>query len=61
MPCIFPGSRSATAKLYDFQASTTSMFNHIVMEKKTSATSVDITGFDPGDYFWRVRAIDDKE
>ena len=21
-------------------------------------TSVDITGLDPGDYFWRVRAID---
>ncbi len=36
------------------------MFNHIVMERKTSATSVEVTGFDPGDYFWRVRAIDDK-
>jgi hypothetical protein len=36
------------------------MFTHIVMERKTAATSVEVTGFDPGDYFWRVRAIDDK-
>ena len=59
-PVHFSWKPVATAKLYDFQASTTSMFNHIVMDKKTSATSVDITGFDPGDYFWRVRAIDEK-
>jgi hypothetical protein len=56
----FSWSPSALAKVYDFQASTTSAFNHIVMEKKTSSTSAEITGFDPGDYFWRVRAIDDK-
>jgi predicted phage tail protein len=48
------------AKLYDFQASTTTMFNKIVAEKKTAETSVDVTGLEPGDYFWRVRAIDDK-
>ena len=30
------------------------------MEQKTTATSVDLSGFEPGDYFWRVRAIDDK-
>jgi hypothetical protein len=51
----------ATAKVYDFQASTTTMFNHVVTEKKTASTSVDITGFDPGIYFWRVRAVDAKE
>jgi hypothetical protein len=56
----FSWKAAATAKMYDFQASTTTMFNHIVMEKKTAATSVDISGLDPGDYFWRVRAIDDK-
>jgi hypothetical protein len=48
----------ATAKLYDFQASTTAMFSHVVREMKTAGTGVDISGFDPGDYFWRVRAID---
>jgi hypothetical protein len=48
------------AKMYEFQASTTTMFNRVVVEKKTEATSVDLAGFDPGDYFWRVRAIDEK-
>jgi hypothetical protein len=57
----FAWKASASAKLYDFQASTTAMFNHIVVDKKTAATSVDVSGFDPGDYFWRVRAIDEKD
>jgi hypothetical protein len=30
-----------------------------VTEKKTAATAIDIVGLDPGDYFWRVRAVDD--
>jgi hypothetical protein len=60
-PIHFSWKPAATAKTYDFQASTTSSFNHIVMEKKTAATGVDVTGLDPGDYFWRVRAIDDKD
>jgi hypothetical protein len=59
-PVHFSWEPSATAKSYDFQASTTDMFSHIVVEKKIAATSVDVSGFDPGDYFWRVRAIDDK-
>jgi hypothetical protein len=59
-PIHFSWKAAATAKLYDFQTSTTTAFSHIVMEKKTGATSVDVSGFDPGDYFWRVRAIDDK-
>jgi hypothetical protein len=57
----FSWKAAATAKTYDFQASTTTAFNHIVMERKTAATSVDVSGLDPGDYFWRVRAIDDKD
>jgi hypothetical protein len=60
-PVHFSWKPAATAKVYDFQVSTTTMFNHIVMEKKTAATSVDIAGLDPGDYFWRVRAIDEKD
>ncbi len=56
----FSWKPAATAISYDFQASTTTAFNHIVMEKKTAATSVDIVGLDPGDYFWRVRAVDEK-
>ncbi len=58
-PVHFAWKAAATAKTYDFEVSTTTMFNHIVMARKTSATSVDVTGLDPGDYFWRVRAVDD--
>ncbi len=50
----------ATARTYVFQASTTAMFNHVVTEKKTAEPGVEITGLDPGDYFWRVRAIDEQ-
>jgi uncharacterized cupin superfamily protein len=62
-PVHFSWKPVATAKTYDFQASTTSMFtaNRIVKDVKTADTSVDVTGFQPGDYFWRVRAIDDKD
>jgi len=57
-PVHFSWKPVATATSYDFQASTTAMFNHLVAEKKTAAESVDITGLSPGEYFWRVRAID---
>jgi len=59
-PIHFSWKPVTTAKQYQFQVSTTSMFNHVVMERKTTATSVDISGLDPGDYFWRVIAIDEK-
>jgi hypothetical protein len=59
-PVHFSWKPVATAVEYDFQASTTAMFNHLVEEKKTSTESVDITGLTPGEYFWRVRAIDAK-
>jgi hypothetical protein len=59
-PIHFSWKPVLTAKMYEFQASTTSMFNRVVMEKKISTNSVDITGLAPGDYFWRVRAIDEK-
>jgi hypothetical protein len=59
-PVHFSWKAVSTAKLYDFQTSTTMMFNHVVAEKKVGTTSVDVTGLDPGNYFWRVRALDDK-
>jgi hypothetical protein len=59
-PVHFSWKPVSTAKLYDFQTSTTMMFNHVVAEKKVATTSVDVTGLDPGNYFWRVRALDDK-
>ena len=54
----FAWNSVATAKTYEFQISTTAAFNHVVMDKKVPNEGVDITGLDPGDYFWRVRAID---
>lgn len=60
-PIHFSWKPVRTAKMYDFQTSTTAMFNHVVNEKKTAETSIEITGLDPGEYFWRVRAIDEKE
>ncbi|MGD0429302.1 MAG: hypothetical protein ABSC10_21560 [Candidatus Acidiferrales bacterium] len=57
-PVHFAWNAVATAKTYQFQISTTAAFNHVVMDKKVSSENVDITGLDPGDYFWRVRAID---
>jgi hypothetical protein len=59
-PVHFTWRSSPTAALYQFQVGTTSMFNHIVVEQKTAATTADATGLSPGDYFWRVRAIDAK-
>jgi hypothetical protein len=59
-PVHFSWKAVPTAKLYDFQTSATMMFNRIVAEKKVATTSVDVTGLDPGNYFWRVRALDDK-
>jgi hypothetical protein len=59
-PIHFSWKPVTTAKQYQFQVSTTTMFNHVVIEKKTALTSIDISGLDPGDYFWRVIAIDEK-
>jgi hypothetical protein len=59
-PIHFSWKPATTAKLYDFQVSSTAMFNHVIVERKTAANAVDITGLSPGDYFWRVRAINEK-
>lgn len=59
-PVHFSWKPVTTAVEYDFQASTTAMFNRIVAEKRSASESVDITGLTPGEYFWRVRAIDAK-
>ena len=56
----FSWKQVSTAKQYQFEASTTAMFNRIVADKKVATTSVDVTGLDPGNYFWRVSAIDEK-
>jgi hypothetical protein len=59
-PIHFSWKPVTTAVQYEFQASMTTSFDHVIMDKKVLGTSADISGFDPGDYFWRVRAIDAK-
>jgi hypothetical protein len=43
---------------YEIRVSTTSMFSRIVQDRKLAETSADISGLDPGDYFWDVLATD---
>lgn len=59
-PVHFSWKAVATARSYEFQVSTTAMFNRIVIDKKLVGTTLDVSGLTPGDYFWHVRAIDDK-
>ncbi|HLZ92152.1 MAG TPA: hypothetical protein VKQ28_10585 [Candidatus Acidoferrum sp.] len=50
------------AASYSLRISTTSMFTKIVKEApKVTGTSVDISGLDPGDYFWNVTATSAKK
>lgn len=56
----FEWKSSPAAKSYEFQVGTTNMFNRVLIDQKTDATSADATGLEPGNYFWRVRAIDEK-
>jgi hypothetical protein len=50
------------ASSYSLRISTTSMFTKIVKEApKVTGTGVDISGLDPGDYFWNVTAISAKK
>ncbi len=49
-----------TAKQYEFQASPSASFNHLVIDKRVDSTSADIAGFGSGEYFWRVRSVDEK-
>jgi hypothetical protein len=46
---------------YRLRISTTAMFTKMVKEEPTKGTAVDITGLEPGDYFWDVSATDSKK
>jgi len=54
----FTWSAVPEAVSYSLRVSTNSMFTRIAAEKVITGTSEDISGFDPGDYFWSVTAID---
>jgi hypothetical protein len=46
---------------YTLRISTTSMFTKSVKNATVTGTSAEITGLDPGDYFWNVSATDQKK
>ena len=54
----FAWSAVPEAVSYDLRVSTNSMFTRVVAEKTVAGTSADLTGLDPGDYFWSVTATD---
>jgi len=57
-PVRFEWKAVAEAAHYTLRISTTSMFSRVVAEKQVKGTSADVTGLDPGDYFWAVVATD---
>ena len=64
-PKVFPVHFSwrpvPDAVAYTLHVSTTAMFTKTVKEAKVTGTAADISGLDPGDYFWNVTAIDGKK
>jgi hypothetical protein len=57
-PVHFEWKAVSDAVSYELRVSTTSMFSRIVADRKMTGTSVELTGLDPGDYFWDVLATD---
>ena len=57
-PVRFEWKPVAEAAHYTLRISTTSMFSRVVAEKQVKGASADVTGLDPGDYFWAVVATD---
>jgi hypothetical protein len=46
---------------YTLRISSTTMFTKLVKEVKVSGPSAEVTGLEPGDYFWNVTASDAKK
>jgi hypothetical protein len=60
-PIHFAWKEISTAKGYVLQISKSSFFNKILIERHTTETAMDVTGLDPGEYYWKVRAVDAKD
>ena len=60
-PVHFEWKPVRDAVSYELRISTTSMFSRIVEDRKLTATSVEITGLEQGDYFWDVLATDEQK
>ena len=57
-PVHFEWKPVPVAVSYEIRVSTTSMFSRIVQDRKLAETTAEISGLDPGDYFWDVLATD---
>jgi hypothetical protein len=57
-PVRFEWKPALEAAVYILRVSNTSMFAKVLAERRTSSTSVEVSGLDAGDYFWNVTAID---
>jgi FecR protein len=60
-PIHFEWKQVQDAVSYTLRISATAMFTKTVKEAKVAGTGVDITGLDPGEYFWNVTATDGKK
>jgi FecR protein len=70
-PLIVPDPRHAPVRFewkpvpeavsYELRISTTAMFSRIVEDRKLSGTSLELSGLDPGDYYWDVLATDEQK
>jgi len=60
-PIHFEWKPVQDAVSYTLRISTTAMFTKTVKEEKVGGTGVDVTGLDPGEYFWNVTATDGKK
>jgi len=57
-PIRFEWKAVLGASSYQIRISRTTMFTQVVAERRVSSNSAEISGLDPGDYFWGVTATD---
>ncbi len=57
-PVHFAWTAVPQAVSYDLRISSNTMFTRVAKEQTVTGLSVDITGLEPGDYFWSVTATD---
>jgi hypothetical protein len=60
-PVRFEWKPVQDAVSYTVRVSTTAMFTKAVKDATVHGTAVEITGLDPGEYFWNVTATDGKK
>ena len=60
-PVRFEWKSVPGAVSYELRVSTTAMFSRIVQDHKLSGTSMELTGFEQGDYYWDVLATDEAK